>query len=61
MTRAELELVAFLEKRRARKLTPQEAHLALEQARAIGDLEGEPEGDVILCGVIATWRRKCST
>jgi hypothetical protein len=39
MTRAELELVAFLERRRGRALTPQEINLALEQARAVGNLD----------------------
>jgi hypothetical protein len=58
MTPAELELVAFLEKR-GRKLTPQEAWLAIQQARQIGDLDGEPEGWLPPpCGVTWTWRRR---
>jgi hypothetical protein len=58
-SKAEREIIAWLEWDRGRKLTAEEIYLSLEQARAIGDLEGEPENNVILCGVVAGWRREC--
>jgi hypothetical protein len=54
----ELQIIAYLEKDRGRKLTPEEIHLSLEQAPAIGDLEGEPTHYIPLCGVIAEWKRE---
>jgi hypothetical protein len=54
MTEAESSIVAYFEKCEGRRLTEAEINLSLDQTRAIGDLEGEPESiGVILCGVTA--------
>jgi hypothetical protein len=39
MTDAELEIIITLERLDGRPLTPQEVYLALEQARAVGELD----------------------
>jgi len=41
MTKAESAIVAYLEKCEGRKLTEAEINLSLDQARAIGQLDGE--------------------
>jgi hypothetical protein len=40
MTREEQSVIDYLERDNGRPLTPQEAWLALEQARAVGELDG---------------------
>jgi hypothetical protein len=58
LSEAEAVIVAYLEKSEGRKLTGAEINLSLDQARAIGELEGEPSRYIPLCGVIAEWRRR---
>ena len=54
MTEAESSIVAYFEKCDGRRLTEAEINLSLDQTRAVGDLEGEPESiGVILCGATA--------
>ena len=58
MTEAESVIVAYLEKCEGRKLTEAKINLSLDQARAIGELEGEPTHYIPLCGVIARERER---
>jgi hypothetical protein len=58
MTKEVRAIVAYLERSHGRRLTPQEIHLSLNQARQIGDLDGEPDIPMPpLCGVTWTWAR----
>jgi hypothetical protein len=58
MTKDERSIIEYLERSYGRALTPQETYLSLQQARQIGDLDGEPDGPLPpLCGVTWTWPR----